>query len=244
MKADTFAKLVVLETLIEAELGHALEGDAVHADAFRESLVAAISDLLDEIDALDALVAARVYDALVDFLAELPEDPQGLVRSILRLQREIAQVVERGLPAGERAAPNTWAVVLDELLGALADAYHELRGGGAGSLERLRALALLGRVRMAGERILGSSDGARDQELRDELGRLVIEVQHLRPPPAELDPLVRSLQRRTRRYRRTTLTRVGSYVVAQILSRRRGGRSLEQRSAGAGGDAAGDGEKA
>jgi hypothetical protein len=232
MKADTFAKLVVLETLLEAQLGDALESGNLHADAFREALVAAISDLLDEIDALDALVAARVYDALVDFLAELPEDGEGLTRSMLRLQGEIAQVIERGLPAGERAAPATWAVVLDELLATLADAYHEMRAAPDAPLARLRTLALLGRIRVAAERVLGSPAGARDGELREELGRLILEVQHLRPPAADLDLLIRTLQRRTRRYRRTTLTSVGSYVVGQLLSRRRGARPREQRRLG------------
>jgi len=74
---------------------------------------------------------------------------------------------------------------------------------------------------VAAERILGSPAGADDTELRDDLGRLVIDVQHLLPPASELDLLIRSLQRRTRRYRRTTLTRVGRYVVSQLLSRRR-----------------------
>jgi hypothetical protein len=229
MKADTFARLVVLETLIEAQTGDALDRGGLIADAFREELVTAISDLLDEIDSLDALVAARVYDALVDFLAELPEDPEGLTRSILRLQREIAVVVERGLPAAERGSPATWAVVLDELLAALGDAYHARQSEPDSPLARLRVMALMGRLRVAAERILGSPAGAGDAELRDELGRLVIDVQHLLPPASELDLLIRSLQRRTRRYRRTSLTRVGRYVVAQLLSRRRGAGAREEK---------------
>ena len=126
MKADTFAKLVVLETLIDAEIGHFLEEHPSSMELFREGMVSRVSDLVDEIDALDAVAAARIYDAIVDFLAELPEDDDGVVEATLRFRRAVDRMAERGMDAARAAASaSTWAVVLDELLEELADEYHD-----------------------------------------------------------------------------------------------------------------------
>ena len=81
MKADTFAKLLVLETLLDAEIGRFLEDPPPSMDAFREGMIARVSDLVDEIDALDEVAAARVYDALVDFLADLPAEDAAAVEA-------------------------------------------------------------------------------------------------------------------------------------------------------------------
>ena len=85
MRADTFAKLVTLRTVIDAEVGFWLEHHPASMDRFREALVSRVSDLMDEIDRLDEVAAARVYDALVDFLSELPDDDEGVVEAQLQM---------------------------------------------------------------------------------------------------------------------------------------------------------------
>src|SRR5688572_2324830 len=98
MKADTFAKLLVLDAIVEAEIGYFLEEEkSPSLELFREGLVARISDLIDEIDILDAVTAARVYDAVVDFLAELPEDPEGVVEASVRFRRAVDRIAARGM---------------------------------------------------------------------------------------------------------------------------------------------------
>src|SRR5690606_29487584 len=79
MQADTFAKLVAIDALVEAEIGYLLEVTPTSLKQFREGMVARISDLVDEIDGLDSVAAGRVYDSIVDFLAELPEEADGIV---------------------------------------------------------------------------------------------------------------------------------------------------------------------
>src|SRR5690606_125171 len=117
MKADTFAKLVVLETVIDAEIGYVLEQQPPSMELFRESLVSRVSDLVDEIDELDAVAAARIYDAIVDFLAELPEDDaEELVEARLRFGHAMDRLVRRGMDQRELQEASTWAIVLDELL--------------------------------------------------------------------------------------------------------------------------------
>ena len=96
MKADTFAKLIVLEALIDAEIGYFLEDRPRSMEGFREGMMTHISDLVDEIDALDAVAAARVYDAIVDFLAELPETDEGVIDTTIRFKRNIDRIVQRG----------------------------------------------------------------------------------------------------------------------------------------------------
>ena len=222
MTADTFAKLVVLETLIDAEVGHYLEDRPASMEPFREELVARISDLVDEIDALDAVAAARTYDAVVDFLAELPDnDDEGLVNATVRFRRAVDRIVERGMPQRERKEPSTWAVVLDHLLNELADEYHtavkpsgEIRGR-----EYLRARLLLARAREASDRMLWEADGDTNVELRSEMDRLTFAVRHQRLRPQAVDFLVRAPQRRAARYRPSTLTRIGAFVLGQVLRR-------------------------
>src|SRR5687768_4259982 len=116
MKADTFAKLVVLDALVEAEIGYFLEHNPTSLELFRESMIARISDLIDEVDTLDSVAAARVYDAVVDFLAELPEDAEGIVEATVQFRRSIDRIMDRGMDRRDLAAASTWAVVLDELL--------------------------------------------------------------------------------------------------------------------------------
>jgi hypothetical protein len=227
MKADTFAKLVVLEALIEAEVGYFLEHGPPSLELFREGMVARISDLVDQIDTLDSSAAARVYDAIVDFLAELPEDSAGIVEAAVRFRRSVDRVVQRGMDRRDLAAASTWAIVLDELLAELADEYHVaiLPKGEVRAREFARVESLVSRARQACERMLWEADTGRE-EIASDLDRLVFAVRHCRLNPTAVDVAIRSLQRRTARYRPSTLTRVGSFVLRQLLRRdpkRRGG---------------------
>lgn len=223
MKADTYAKLVILETLIDAEIGHFLEHRPASADRFREGIVARVSDLVDQIDALDAVAAARVYDAIVDFLAELPEEDEGIVEATLRFKRAVDRIVARGMEARDLDQPSTWAVVLDELLAELADEYHDAvrPGGDVRPREYLRAQFLLDRAREAAERILWTGDRKGAAELRDEMDRLHFAVRSRRLRAVEVDQLIRGPQRWAARYRPSTLSRVGSFVIGQLLRRQR-----------------------
>lgn len=221
MKADTFAKLVVLETLIDAEIGHYLEQRPSSMALFREGMVTRISDLVDEIDALDAVAAARIYDAIVDFLAALPDEGlEGVVDTTLRFRRAVDRIVERGMDQRELRESSTWAVVLDELLEELANEYHDAvrADGQMWPRSYLRAQTLLARAREAVDRILWGA-GEASPELRDELDRLTFAVRHQRLKPTVVDVQVRELQRRAARYRPSTLTRIGAFVLGQVLRR-------------------------
>jgi hypothetical protein len=221
MKADTFAKLVVLETLFEAEIGFLLEHRPVSMELFREGMVSRVSDLVDEIDALDAVAAARTYDAVVDFLAELPENDEGVVDSALRFRRAIARLISRGMDQRDLKQASTWAVVLDELLGELADEYHAAvrPDGEVGTREYIRTLGLLARAREAADRLLWEIGAERETELRAEMDRLSFAVRHQRLKPTVVDFLIRAVQRRASRYRPSTLTRIGGFVLGQVLRR-------------------------
>lgn len=221
MKADTFAKLIILETLIDAEIGHYLEHRPVAMDRFREGIVSRVSDLVDQIDALDAVAAARVYDSIVDFLADLPDDDEGVVESTLRFKRAVDRIVARGIEARDLSQPSTWAVVLDELLEELADEYHAAvrPSGEVRPREYLRAQFLLDRAREAAERILWTAGEVRGAELRNEMDRLLFAVRSRRLKPTEVDFLIRTPQRLARRWRPSPLSRVGSFVIGQILRR-------------------------
>lgn len=231
MKADTYAKLVVLEALIEAEIGYFLEHSPASLELFREGMVARISDLIDEIDVLDSVAAARLYDAIVDFLSELPEgDSAGVVETTIQFRRAIDRIVERGLDRKDLALASTWAVVFDELLGELANEYHNAvpPGGERKPREWARVQALLTQSRKAAERMLWSADVDRP-EVPDDLDRLVFAVRHRRVPATELDFLIRSLQRRAARYRPSPLTRIGAFVLRQVLGRDQRGTVRERR---------------
>jgi hypothetical protein len=225
MKADTFAKLVVLETLIDAEIGHFLEEHPPSMELFREGMVTRVSDLVDQIDALDAVAAARIYDAIVDFLAELPEHDTGVVETTLKFRRAMDRIVERGMDARELRQPSTWAIVLDELLDALADDYHDAVRADGELWDRafLRAQTVLSRAREAADRVLWEAGD--DPELRNEMDRLTFAVRHQRLKPTQVDLQIRNLQRSTSRYRPSTLTRIGAFVLGQVL--RREGRRTE-----------------
>ena len=228
MKADTFAKLVVLDALVEAEVGYYLQDNPPSFELFREGMVARISDLVDEVDVLDSMAAAHVYDAIVDFLSEMSErDADGVVESMVRFRRAIDRTVVRGMDRKELAAATTWAVVLAELLGELADEYHlAVVGSEVRPREITRAESLLARARQAGERMLWSAEVVRP-EITSEFDRLTAAVRYRRTPPTEVDFMILSLQRRAARYRPSTLTRVGAFVLRQVL--RRSGRGKTGR---------------
>lgn len=222
MKADTFAKLVILEVLIDAEIGYYLEHHPPPEDRFREEMVSRVSDLVDDIDALDAVAAARVYDAVVDFLAELPDDDEGAVEATLRFKRTVDRLIDRAMDRRELQAPPTWATVLDELLDALADEYHAAirPSGEVLPREYLRARLLLHRSRDAAERMVRREAEARRAEVRDAMDRVVFAVSSRRLKPATVDHLIRVPQRLARRYRPSNLTRIGGFVIGQLIRRR------------------------
>lgn len=229
MKADTFAKLVVLETLIDAEIGHFLEHHPPSMELFREGMIARVSDLVDEIDALDAVAAARVYDAIVDFLAALPEDGEGVVEGTIRFHRAMDRITERGMDQRDLKQASTWAVVLDALLEELADEYHlAVRPTGeVRAREYLRSQTLLARSREAADRMLWEAGGGDDGELRSEMDRLTFAVRHERQKPTAVDFLIRAPQRRAARYRPSTLTRVGAFVLSQVLGKEKRRRATD-----------------
>lgn len=222
MKADTFAKLVILEVLIDAEIGYYLEHHPPPEDRFREEMVSRVSDLVDDIDALDAVAAARVYDAVVDFLAELPDDDEGAVEATLRFKRTVDRLIDRAMDRRELQAPPTWATVLDELLDALADEYHAAirPSGETRPREYLRARLLLHRSRDAAERMVRREAEERRAEVRDAMDRVVFAVSSRRLKPAAVDHLIRVPQRLARRYRPSNLTRIGGFVISQLIRRR------------------------
>jgi hypothetical protein len=221
MKADTFAKLVVLEALIDAEIGLYLEQHPASMDVFREGLIARIGDVIDEIDTLDSVAAARVYDAVVDFFAELPEDDAGVVAVTLRFKRAMDRIVDRGMTRRDREQASTWAVTLDELLEELTDEYHRAvrPSGEVLPREYARVQALLARAREVADRMLWTARTARREELREQMDLLTFAVRHQRIKPTEVDQMIRPAQRRARRFRPSTLTRVGTFVLRQLLSR-------------------------
>lgn len=220
MKADTFAKLVVLETLIDAEIGQYLEEHPPSVELFREGMVTRVSDLIDEIDALDAVAAARIYDAIVDFLAALEGSDEAVVEATLRFRRAVDRIVERGMDQRELRESSTWAVVLDGLLEELANEYHDAvrADGEVWPRPYLRAQTLLARAREAADRVLWEA-GDQVPELRDEMDRLTFAVRYQRLKPPAVDLLIRALQRRVGRYRPSTLTRIGAFVLGQVLRR-------------------------
>ena len=229
MKADTFAKLLVLQTLVDSEVGYLLEHRPPSVDQFREGLITRVSDLVDEIDALDAVAAARTYDAIVDFLAQLPEDDDGVVESTLRFQRALARTVERGMDQSERRQASTWAVVLHELLEELRTEYADALDaeGTEKPREFSRALSLLSRARDAAERIAVEAGGVSSADLLDDVERLGFAIRHRHLPPREVEPLIRASQRRAGRHRPSPLTRIGAFVLGQVLTRDRRRRKGE-----------------
>lgn len=244
MKADTFAKLVVLETVIDAEIGYFLEHHPPSMELFRETMVSRVSDLVDEIDELDAVAAARIYDAIVDFLAELPDDDaEALVEARLRFRRATDRLVERGMDQRELQASSTWAIVLDELLKELADEYHDaIRSSGeVRAREYLRAQTLLARAREAADRILWEAGDER-MDLRDDMDRLTFAIRHRRLKPTVVDFQIRALQRRAARYRPSNLTRIGAFILGQVLRRDTSRRGADAPPGGARARSGGSGE--
>lgn len=223
MRADTFARLITLETLLDAEVGFWLEHRPASIDRWREALVARVSDLIDEVDRLDEVAAARVYDALVDFLAELPDDEEGMVEASIRFRRAVDRLLDRAMEPRDLDDASTWAVVLDEVLEELAVEYpHAVHADGGQGDPRagLRARALVRAARDAGERMVSARRTDSRTLLRDDLDRLVLAVEHRMLSPAQVEPLIRAPQRIARRYRPSGLGRVGAYVVGQLLRRR------------------------
>lgn len=234
MKADTFAKLVLLDTLIEAEIGHFIDHRPASVGLFREGMVSRVSDLVDEIDALDAVAAARTYDAIVDFLAEFPEgDESGVVEAAVRFRRAVDRIVQRGMDQRELKQASTWAIVLGELLNELAYVYEDARpaANGTGSRAYLRATTILARAREAGDRMLWAAGEERNAGLKNQLDRLTYAVRHQRLEAAEVEKMTESITRVASRYRPSTLTQVGAYVLGQVL-RRPHGRRREKKASG------------
>jgi hypothetical protein len=218
MKADTFARLVTLQTLLDAEVGYWLEQHPASMERYRESLVARVSDLVDAIDRLDEVAAARVYDALVDFLSELPEDDDGVVEAALRFRRAVDRLIDRAMDPADLADAATWAVVLDALLVVLAAVYPRAAAAREGEPRAwLRSRALARAARSAGERMGTARGGELRTLLRDDLDRLALAVEHRRLSAAALDELIREPQRLARRARPSRLGTVAASVLRQVM---------------------------
>jgi hypothetical protein len=127
------------------------------------------------------------------------------------------------MEAAALAQDSTWAVVLDEVLEVLGTEYAATPGSASvpppgGSL---RTRSLLVRARSATDRLLWSSSAAGGEEVNEAMDRLMFAVSHRRLPAAEVEPLIHEAQRMARRFRRSTLTRIGAFVVEQLLRRSR-----------------------
>jgi hypothetical protein len=230
MKADTFAKLLVLDTLVEAEIGYHIAQHPPSPDMYREELAARLGEVIDEIDVLDSVTAGRTYDALVDFLAELPEHPEGMIESVTVFRRAIDRIVDRGIDRHDLAVASTWAIVLEEFLRALSIEYRTAVAGDGDVRQReyTRSLALLDRARNAAERMLWTAEEDR-VEIREALDGLVYAVRYRRVEAGALDTINRSILRRASRYRPSTISRVGAFVLRQLISREPKGKAAPAR---------------
>lgn len=229
MRVDTFARLILLDTLVRADVGHLLGQDPLSTDQFRDALTSRIGDLVDEIDTLDAVAAARAYDSIVDLFAALPEEREGIVEAAVAFHASMARTIDRGMDPDELRQGSTWAVVLDELLGALARDYERARAGDDGepSREQVRATVLAAAVRDAAERVAVDIAREAGAELRADTLRLTLAVQHTRAEPAVVEALVRIVQRHASRQRPSPLRRIGAFVLGQVLTRERRRRQGE-----------------
>jgi hypothetical protein len=229
MKADTFAKLLVLQTLVDSEVGYLLERRPSSIDHFREGLITRVSDLVDEIDSLDAVAAARTYDAIVDFLSQLPDDDHGIVEATVHFRRAMMRTVERGMDQSELRQASTWAVVLHEVLREMDIEYAGAVDPDGSIHDRsfLRAGSLLARAEDAAERVATEAGGNAGADLLAEVQRIGFAVRHRRLPPSEVEPLVRAAQRQAARHRPSPLTRIGAFVLGQVLTRDRRRRKGE-----------------
>ena len=223
MKADTFAKLLILQSVVDAEVGWYLEHRPESTDGFREGLISRVSDLLDQIDALDAVAAARTYDAIVDFISQIPEDDEGIVEGAIRFRRAMARTVDRGMDRAELRLAATWAVAVHDLLESLAREYgaepdadpeQRLR-------QRGRAVALLDHARSAADRIATEAGPADAGDLVAAVERLTYAIRYRGVAPHEAEPLLRAAQRHAARHRPSPLSRIGAFVLGQVLSRDR-----------------------
>ncbi len=230
MKADTFAKLLVLDTLVEAEIGHFIAHRPASPDSYREELAARAGEVIDEIDGLDSVVAGRAYDALVDFLAELPEDQDGMLESGMTFRRALDRIAERGIDRHDLAVASTWAIVLEEYLRTLGVEYRSavVAGGDIHARELTRALALLDRARNAADRMLWTAEDDR-VEVREAMDGLAYAVRYRRLDADAVDSATRSVLRKAARYRPSTITRVGAFVLRQLIGRDPGRRAAAAR---------------
>jgi hypothetical protein len=123
---------------------------------------------------------------------------------------------------------STWAVVLYELLAELIAEYRAAVQVDLGSQSReyARAQTLLARSREAADRMVweAGNDG-QESDLRNGVDRLTFAVRHQRLKPAVVDAMASAVQRSASQYRSSTLTRIGAFVLRQVLRRDRARRS-------------------
>ncbi len=93
---------------------------------------------------------------------------------------------------------------------------------GALSREHLRARYLANRARAAADRMVAAEGREKQAEVRSALDRLVFAVHNRRLHPAAIDELAAEGRRLAARYRPARLTRIGGYVLGQLLRRSQG----------------------
>jgi hypothetical protein len=131
------------------------------------------------------------------------------------------------------ADPALWASALEALIRALLEEYPAaIRAeGGRNRFPREweRVERLLDGTRRVADRMLWSS-AAIGTTLEDEVIHLHHAVLHRRFSPTEVEAICRSILRYAARYRPSTLSRVGAFVVRQLLaSGRKTGRGRAAR---------------
>jgi hypothetical protein len=220
MKADTYARLVVLDTLVEAEIGFLLAHHPPLTEELREGMAGRVAGMIEEIETLDRSVASRAWEAIVGLVARLPEDDDGIEAAALRCRRALSRIMQRGFSRHDLADAAVWTAVLEVLLRTLALEYRAAMRASAGAelapRERERIDRLLDTARNAADRMLwNAADG--EATLSEAMDRLTHAVRYRRIPPAEVDTLASSIVRLAAKHRPSTISRVGAFVLRQLL---------------------------
>ena len=215
MKADTFAKLAVLETLVDAEVAYYLE-HSPSIPAYRARVAALADGVLSGIDPCDEETAIAAHHASARLLRELQPADDAVIRAATRFKRRVNGILAREMEPEERRRVATWAVVVDQLLATLAREYRE----GAGDADRRadeRIHLLLARIEDGVARLALLGGAARVEGLRAAAQRLRTAVRR-RQPTDTVSVQIAALQLQVRALAgESSLARLGGFVVRQLL---------------------------